>query len=110
MQVDMNKLIPAKKEKIKVESGGYSNFSVPQAEIRLDIRGEKPEEAEFEVLKFIDNAHASGLNRVEILHGKGAGVLKKTVKEILNKHDKVKNFYFAPIEFGGEGITIAEIS
>ncbi len=110
MQVDLDKLVPAKKEKSKVESGGYGNYSVAPAEIRLDIRGEKPEEAEFEVLRFIDNAHASGLSRVEILHGKGAGVLKKMVNEILKKHDKVRKIYFAPIEFGGDGITIAEIS
>jgi DNA mismatch repair protein MutS2 len=49
------------------------------------------------------------MERIEILHGKGTGALKKTVTDILKKHDKVKNFYFAPIEFGGEGITIAEL-
>ena len=109
MQVDLNKLTPAKKEKEKIESSGYQNLTMPVAEIRLDIRGEKPEEAELQVLKFIDSAHTSGLERVEILHGKGTGVLKKTVHEILKKHDKVKNYYFAPIEFGGDGITIAEL-
>ena len=109
MRVDLNRLVPAKKEKQKVETGGYGNFSIPPAEMRLDIRGRKPEEAEFEVLKFIDNAHTSGLDRVEILHGKGAGVLKKMVADILKRHDKVKGFYFAPVEFGGEGITIVEI-
>jgi dsDNA-specific endonuclease/ATPase MutS2 len=31
------------------------------------------------------------------------------VIEMLKQHDKVKSFYFAPIEFGGEGITIAEL-
>ena len=46
--------------------------------------------------------------QVEILHGKGTGALKKTAHEILNQHDKVKNYYFAKIELGGEGITIVE--
>jgi len=41
--------------------------------------------------------------------GKGTGALKRTVKEILDKHDNVKDFYFAPIESGGEGITIVEL-
>jgi dsDNA-specific endonuclease/ATPase MutS2 len=31
------------------------------------------------------------------------------VKEILNNFDTVKNYYFAPIESGGEGITIVEL-
>jgi DNA mismatch repair protein MutS2 len=75
----------------------------------LDIRGEKPEVAEFQIIKFLDEAYQSSLNRVEILHGKGTGVLKKTVWDILKQHDKIKDYYFAAIEFGGEGITIAEL-
>ena len=51
----------------------------------------------------------SGQNRIEILHGKGTGVLKKMVKEILDQHERVKNYYFAPIESGGDGITIVEL-
>jgi len=77
---------------------------------RLDIRGERPEEAEFEIIKFIDNAYSSGLGRIEILHGKGTGVLKRTVQDILKSHDRVKTYYFAPIQFGGDGITIAELN
>ncbi len=76
---------------------------------RIDIRGEKPEEAEFEILRFVDDAYMAGLERIEILHGKGTGALKRTVAEILKSHDKVKNYYFASIEFGGDGVTIAEL-
>lgn len=98
--------------KTKRESKIQNNFvklSVANPAYRLDIRGEKPEEAEFEVIKFIDDAYVSGLTRVEILHGKGTGVLKRLVKEILKSHDKVKEFNFAPIDLGGDGITIAEL-
>jgi DNA mismatch repair protein MutS2 len=95
------------KEKVTGISNFIYNMSSPQ--IRLDIRGEKPETVEFEVIKFIDTAYSSGLERVEILHGKGTGALKKMVIDLLKKHDKIKNFYFAPVEFGGEGITIAEL-
>jgi DNA mismatch repair protein MutS2 len=77
--------------------------------MRLDIRGERANEAEFEVTKFVDVAYAAGLERIEILHGKGTGALKKMVQEILTEHSKVKAFYFAPIEIGGDGITIAEL-
>lgn len=76
--------------------------------LRLDIRGKKPEEAEYEVIKYLDEAYSQNLNNVEILHGKGNGVLKKMVHDILKNYEFVKNFYFAKIEFGGEGITIVE--
>jgi len=45
---------------------------------------------------------------VEILHGKGTGALKQLVKGILRTHHSVKDYHFADIEFGGDGITIVE--
>jgi DNA mismatch repair protein MutS2 len=107
MQADINNLIHAKSEiQNNVSTQNYI-INVPGS--RIDIRGEKPDEAEFEIVKFIDSAYASGFERIEILHGKGTGALKKIAKDILKHHDKVKNFYFAPIELGGEGITIVEL-
>jgi len=107
IQASLGDLSKSKKEnKIK---DNFVKLSVANPAYRLDIRGEKPEEAEFEVIKFIDDAYVSGLTRVEILHGKGTGVLKKFVKEILKSHDKVKEFHFAHVDMGGDGITIAEL-
>jgi len=109
MQVDLSDLtIGISNSEVKPETR-FHNIKQPVAQYRLDIRGRKPEEVDFEILKFIDDSYMTGQARVEILHGKGTGVLKKTVKDILDKHDKVKNYYFAPIEFGGEGITIVEL-
>ncbi|MCK9426740.1 MAG: endonuclease MutS2 [Ignavibacteriaceae bacterium] len=109
IQVKTNALAHTKKEAKKVtESVSYSPM-ISEIQYRLDLRGEKPEHAEFEVVKFLDNAYTGNYDRVEILHGKGTGALKKMVKEILQKHEGVKNFYFAPVEFGGEGITIVEL-
>jgi len=109
MQVDINDLlIDHSKKEDKPEIYNH-NFKQAVTQYRLDIRGKKPEEADFEILKFIDDSYITGQQRAEILHGKGTGALKKAVKNILDKHDKVKNYYFAPIEFGGEGITIVEL-
>ncbi len=110
MQVDVKNLVLSKKIKEKVEATSIGSFNISVPKFRLDIRGEKPEEAEFDIIKFVDEAYSSGLDRIEILHGKGTGVLKKTVQEILKKHSGVKKYYFAPIEFGGDGITIAELN
>jgi DNA mismatch repair protein MutS2 len=109
MQVDLSDLIPAHPDTGNTPVIHHHNISQPVTQYRLDIRGKKPEETDFEILKFIDDSYMTGQQRVEILHGKGTGVLKKTVKDVLDKHEKVKNYYFAPIEFGGEGITIVEL-
>lgn len=100
-------LAVSQKQEEKIEHYHNYNFSAP--EFRIDIRGKKPEEADFSVIKFIDDSYMSGQSRIEILHGKGTGVLKKMVKEILDQHERVKNFYYAPIESGGDGITIVEL-
>ena len=109
MNVDLVDLALTKPDKNEVSEVHHHHISQTITQYRLDIRGKKPEEADFEILKFIDDSYMMGQDRVEILHGKGTGALKKTVKDILDKHEKVKNYYFAPIEFGGEGITIVEL-
>ena len=106
-QASLSDLVKTKREKQVKDN--FVKLPVTNLSHRLDIRGEKPEEAEFEVIKFIDEAYVSGLARVEILHGKGTGALKKLVKEILKSHDNVKEFHFAPVDMGGDGITVAEL-
>ncbi len=109
MKVKVKDLARSKKNKKNVNGNKsvYHNYDIPKT--RLDIRGKRQEEAEYRIVKFIDNAYVGNLEKVEILHGKGTGVLKETVIDILREHDKVKNFYFAPVEQGGDGVTIAEL-
>ncbi|MHB9040510.1 MAG: endonuclease MutS2 [Melioribacteraceae bacterium] len=109
MKTKYSDLIPSKKS--EVEKPSSKSFSVEQNEIsyRLDLRGKRADEAEFEIIKFIDNAYMAGVDRVEILHGKGTGALKQLVHGLLRNNGSVKNYYFANIEFGGEGITVVEL-
>lgn len=71
----------------------------------LDIRGQKPEEIEFDLIRFIDEAHLAGLKQVEIIHGKGTGVLRETVHHLLKNHQLVKSYDLASIKLGGAGAT-----
>jgi DNA mismatch repair protein MutS2 len=109
MLVNLGDLILNNSVESKIPEPHYHNIKSTANHYRLDIRGKKSDEADFEIVKFIDDSYMSGLDRIEILHGKGTGALKKIVKSILDEHEKVKNYYFAPIEFGGEGITIVEL-
>ncbi|MBI9072294.1 MAG: endonuclease MutS2 [Melioribacteraceae bacterium] len=109
LQVKLSKLLPAKKQNINNSRSMGIQFISSLPSSRLDIRGMRPEEAEFEIIKFLDDAYTSDINSVEILHGKGTGVLKMLVKEILEQNDYVKNYYYAKIEMGGEGVTIVEL-
>ncbi|MBU2494735.1 MAG: endonuclease MutS2 [Bacteroidetes bacterium] len=109
LQVKLTQLQYAKKKEA-VDTTVYQKSFTPEiGSLRLDIRGKRPEETEYEIVRFIDDSYAAGVGQIEIVHGKGTGVLKKFVHELLNKNIAVKKYYFANIEFGGEGITIVEL-
>lgn len=103
-----SELLPAKKsESLEQRIKNYS-FDSDDLKYRLDIRGKKIDDAESEIIKFLDNSNMHGINRVEILHGKGTGALKQLVLTILKKYNHVEKYYFAGIESGGDGVTIVE--
>ncbi len=108
LKAKLKKLKKIKKRE-KVISKSYRSYTSASPEIRIDIRGKRPEEIEYQLLKFLDNAYANNLSKVEIVHGKGTGVLKETVHHILKRHERVKDFKFAKIELGGEGVTIVNL-
>lgn len=109
MKVKTENLAKTKKTKEKEKPLYVENRTDFSPQMRLDIRGERPDEIEFDIVKFIDSAYSAGLQKIEILHGKGTGALKRLVLDILKKHEGVRTFYFAPVEFGGDGITIIEL-
>jgi DNA mismatch repair protein MutS2 len=76
---------------------------------RLDLRGYRGEEAVKEVAHFIDEAVVSGLTSLEIIHGKGEGILRKLIHEYLGQRSEVKNFELAPWEQGGPGCTLVTL-
>lgn len=100
-------LVPAKKKDFEAAKY-FKHDIISDQNYRLDIRGKRIDEAELEILKFLDAANMNGYDRVEILHGKGTGALKQLVQATLKNYKFVKNFYFANIESGGDGITIVE--
>jgi DNA mismatch repair protein MutS2 len=110
MTVQLAQVEPVDKKTVKELTNVHVDNFKTNMHYRLDIRGQKPEDAEMKILRFIDEAYTSGQDRAEILHGKGTGVLKKMVQTIAKEHIGVTKFYYAPVEYGGEGITIIELS
>jgi len=75
----------------------------------IDLRGMNGEEALPLVDKFIDTATLAGLNRIDIIHGKGTGALRKKVTEFLSNHPRVKSFRLGEWNEGGTGSTVVEL-
>jgi DNA mismatch repair protein MutS2 len=59
--------------------------------------------------KFIDNAILNNLQRIDVIHGKGTGALRKKIEEYLKKLDTIKSFRLGEWNEGGTGITIVEL-
>jgi len=60
----------------------------------------------YEVKEFIETAHMLQIQKVEILHGKGYGILRKLIRDYVVTTGFVKSCSDAPIDLGGDGITI----
>ena len=50
-----------------------------------------------------------GVFSVRVIHGKGKGILKKKVHEVLSANQMVESFKDAPQEAGGWGATLVEL-
>ncbi|MEM6764084.1 MAG: endonuclease MutS2 [Bacteroidota bacterium] len=99
--------IPEKKGNGSVRSNNYS-LSTVNARMELDLMGKRVEEALPMLEKMVDDARLAGLKTINILHGKGTGVLREAVRKYLNDLSFVKRVYDAPMEMGGDGWTICE--
>ncbi len=75
----------------------------------LDLRGMTGDEAIPLVDKFIDSAVLAGLHRVDIIHGKGTGALRKKIADFLSKHPQVKSYRLGEWNEGGAGATVVEL-
>lgn len=76
----------------------------------IDIRGQRVEDALAKIQAFIDEAIMLEVPQLRILHGKGFGILKETIRDYLRSEPMVKNFKDEHVQFGGSGITIVNLA
>jgi DNA mismatch repair protein MutS2 len=80
-------------------------------DIRMEINliGRTVDEATEELEKYLDRAFLAGLPRVRVIHGHGAGILRRGVREFLKHHPHVAAVTEAPQNEGGMGATLVEL-
>jgi DNA mismatch repair protein MutS2 len=62
-----------------------------------------------QVQEFIDDAYLLGFKEVRIVHGQGYGILRKLVKEFLQRSPFVESFKHEHIEMGGDGVSLVTL-
>jgi DNA mismatch repair protein MutS2 len=75
----------------------------------INVIGHTVDDATRAVEKFVDRAFLAGLPRVRIVHGSGMGILRKALRQYLQKHPHVESVVEPPQQEGGGGATVAEL-
>ncbi len=110
LKIEKDKQGRKKEESLKKSSGGYSVTKDLAISNSIDLRGLNLDEARPLVDKLLDNALWAGLNRVDVIHGKGTGKLKEGLRIYLKDHPLVRTIRGGTPAEGGEGVTIVEIN
>lgn len=101
---DLRKCESAQKPKEKKKREVKLNLK--SVESRVDLRGLDAEEACYRVDKYLDEAYMSNLGEVTVVHGKGTGVLRKAMNDMLKRHPHVKSYRLGLYGEGGDGVTM----
>lgn len=81
----------------------------PDVKSEIDLRGMYGDEAIHAVEHFLEDAILAGLHRVDIIHGKGTGSLRRRVTELLKRDRRLKSFRLGSWNEGGAGVTVVEL-
>ncbi|WP_151060603.1 endonuclease MutS2 [Borreliella turdi] len=108
-EISLENFIEQKKEGSKNFSFSIDYNKENLVSFTIDIRGMRSVDALDFLNKKIDNIILNGINKFEIIHGKGEGYLMREVHNLLKEFKFVKKYYFAHPSDGGAGKTIVEI-
>lgn len=127
-------LISFSSDKARVEMGGVrvempiallsrperKDGEIPKAEVNYDrdrdfspelmLLGLRADEALEKLDQYLDQAELVGLRQVRVVHGKGSGILRRKVGEVLGRDHRVKSHRLGEWDEGGTGVTIVELS
>ena len=83
-------------------------MTAPEPEVML--RRLTVDEALAKLDQFLYDAFTAGLYTVRVVHGKGTGTLRTSVRRELARHTLVESFRPANSWEGGAGVTVVQLS
>ncbi len=105
---NLKKIEPLNKE-VSSKRTNVTYDNEPPASREIHLRGLTAEEATEKLDQFLDQAIISGMSQVYVIHGKGAGILKRTLTEYLRKHKEVASLRLGDFNEGGAGVTVVKL-
>jgi len=88
-----------------------SSFSLKRFDVsnKLDLRGERVEEALDELEAYLDKVSLANLSPVYIIHGHGTGALKSAVRDFISTSPYVAKYRVGEDAEGGDGVSVVDI-
>ena len=108
MKVHINDIVPLTNQRMAQRTSSPV-FLQGNPQRELDVRGFYGDDAVEAVDKFIDTATVSGLHRIDIIHGKGTGVLRKRINAFLQSDTRINSHRLGEWNEGGAGVTVVEL-
>jgi dsDNA-specific endonuclease/ATPase MutS2 len=75
----------------------------------FDLHAVPPADVKEVVEEYLEEARRLGLKALRIVHGRGIGVQRETVRAVLARTEFVADFRDAPAEAGGWGATVVTL-
>ena len=98
-----------KKPAKKTSYGSLYKSKAQNISISINVQGENLDDAVMDVDKYLDDAYVAGLEEVTVIHGRGEGILKKGLRDMMKRHKHVASFRKGNYNEGGEGVTIVKL-
>jgi dsDNA-specific endonuclease/ATPase MutS2 len=76
----------------------------------LDLHPFAPKEIRSVVKEYLSECCAAGFTNVRLIHGKGTGVQRESIRALLARLPYVQTFSDAPTEAGGWGATLVTLN
>ncbi len=77
--------------------------------LSINVQGKDLESALLEVDKYLDDAFMAGLKEVTVIHGRGEGILRNGIAQMLKRHTHVAGFRRGAYDEGGDGVTVVAL-
>jgi DNA-nicking Smr family endonuclease len=76
----------------------------------IDLHAFAPKDVRGVVDAYLEAAREAGFREVRVIHGRGIGVQRESVRALLARHPLVVSFKDAPPERGGWGATVVTLT
>jgi dsDNA-specific endonuclease/ATPase MutS2 len=75
----------------------------------LDLHSFRPEEIRDIVVEYLSAAQREGFQQVRVIHGRGIGAQRRSIRQLLASHPRVSGFEDASPAGGGWGATVVTL-